>query len=77
MKVGENQVHPDEILYQLEAKIDGKIPTSGTLTLSGKISVNEHWPLPFKIKLPPRSSATPSWSEEETWTRPTKLAPIR
>ncbi len=77
IKPAANQVHSGEILYQLSTEIDNKIPTSGALTLTGKISVAEHWPLLFKIKLPSRKSATPSWSHEETWMRSAKVLPIR
>ena len=32
--------------------------TVGPITLHGKISADEHWPLSFEVKLPPRPAAT-------------------
>ncbi len=37
--------------------IDQRIKTTGRLTMSGKISLDQRWPLQFKVELPPRGGA--------------------
>ena len=39
-------------------RLDSKAKTRGRLKLRGVISVNERWPQPFEVKLPPRAVAT-------------------
>ncbi len=71
------QLKPDEILNITSVHIDTAIPISGRLTLRGKVSLDEHWPVVFKVQLPPRASAIPPNVEWPHWTRPTPATPIR
>lgn len=70
----EKQLKPGEILRPTVISIDAAIATSGRLTLNGKIAVDEHWPIPFQVALPPRESAIPPNVEWPQWTRPTPAA---
>ena len=71
------QLNPDETLTFIGVSIEQATPTSGELTLSGKISLDNHWPIPFKVKLPPRALSGRENVELPRWKRPTNIAPIR
>ena len=71
------QLRPDETLTFVDVSIEQATPTSGELTFSGKISVDEHWPIPFKVQLPPRALSGRDNVELPQWKRPTNIAPIR
>lgn len=49
-----SQVSPTQSKYYIGISITPLCTSPEPLTLSGKISVNEHWPIPFSVRLPKR-----------------------
>ncbi|RYX85943.1 hypothetical protein EON83_04090 [bacterium] len=45
---------PTQTKYYIAIYVGPKYKSAEPLTLSGKISVDEHWPIPFSVRLPKR-----------------------
>lgn len=52
------QLAPGEALAGVEVRLDEKLKTTGRLKLRGTLSVDNNWPMPFELDLPPRPAAT-------------------
>lgn len=70
------QLRPNEVLTFVAVNIERATPTAGELTLSGKVSISQHWPIPFRIKLAPRALSGRENTGIPEWRRPAS-APIR
>lgn len=71
------QLRPDEALIFISVRIDPTTLTSGDLTLSGNVSIDSHWPIPFETKLLSRTLSKRGHAYDHDWTRPTNIVPIR